>query len=234
MDDESTEVVETAEASTAEVESPTTTETETPAESDSIQEQVEVEAEGAEATTQQPEPEMTKEQAKAFQEQRLKIKKLEERLAQTSNPQPSLKQAVEPSPTSERNVTPEDIEVMKATLRYPEIDPESSKFNPAIERRVAEKWLFAKKTGLAMTVEQAAKEVMSEFDKAVNKAVKSTTEQTAKEVKESVTLKEQSSAIAPTKSSGERTTKADMDTLRQRTREGSNDAFMERLKRIGG
>jgi len=85
-----------------------------------------------------------------------------------------------------------------------------------------------------MTVEQAAKQVLAESDKTVRKTVKAAEEKTAKEVKESVSLKEQSSAIAPTKSAGERTTKADLDALRLKTRLGDPNAAIERLKRIGG
>jgi hypothetical protein len=172
------------------------------------------------------------EQARAFQEQRLKIKQLETELEQRKQSEANLSRVTTPTANEALN-NQQQLDLFKARIKYPQLDPDSSSYDHALDERIAEKWVFSKVTGLGKTISQIAKDVI-EGDRGTKKAVKEAETRTAQAVKESITLKEQVSATAPTKSAGARTTSADVETLRGRTRKGDQVAFLERLRKIEG
>lgn len=225
------------EVETTEVESPTTEEEQTPVSDDQV-EQPDTETESSD---EDDVPEFADEaQAKAFQKQRQEIKRLREELEKRGKTESALSQLNKPQPgvaqdaTTQQRVMQFELEKTKTLMRYPELDPDSDQYDPQVEERFAKEWTFSQVTGTGMSLLDAAKKVLSGTSKEVKKAVKAAKEEAAQETKESITLKERSTAIAPTKSGGNRTTSADIESLRLRTRLGDKNAFVERLARAEG
>lgn len=231
------QAVESEEVETSEVESPTTETEQTPVEEPTEEEQPVEET----ASDEESAPEgYNEEQAKAFQKQRQEIKRLQEELAARDNTESALTQLSKTppgamqDPVTQQRIMQFELEKTKTLMRYPELDPDSDQYDRELEKEFAKEWAFSQLVGTGKGLLDAAKLVTTKKDRKLNKAVKSATEKTAQEVKESITLKERSSAAAPTKPGGARTTSSDLESLRVQTRLGSKDAFAARLAKAEG
>ena len=215
---------------------------------------------------------MTSEQAKAFQAQRLEIKKLKEEKAKKERAGGAFDALKSPT----RQVMPEmpkietfmdaegrvdvvgyqgaiqryqetqtyrvqagqrelrqEMEESVMKMKDPRLDPDSSGYDQNFEARVADRWsrlaLEALNKGQQEpTISQAYGEVVEEGVSPKDK------EQISKEALEKVSEKEQAASTAEVPSSTPRARETKMvsgfEELRQRTKEGDNEALMARIR----
>lgn len=197
---------------------------------------------------------MTPEARKAFQEQRIKIKQLEEeRIARQSNesafsvfrPQPQIEphvsqytdpytgetnwtaynQAQAQQIKAEASQAAEDrIDEYEARQKFPELFADRS-----VEKLIANNWLGYKMEGKNISVSQVAQEVSKLLGRTVSKAEKSGAEKAL----EQVTSKEQASLSASGQTGSRQQISSDESRgLIEATRKGSEDAIAARMSRV--
>lgn len=175
------------------------------------------------------------EQARAFQEQRRKIKELESRVAQYES-------KTTDKPRNEsifRNITSQSSDIQtqvrealseeRAKTLYPQLNEKSEQYDPVFADRVTKMAALSMvENGFALLDEVAKEEAKYYFGKSEAQKVK---QETIKQVKEQITAKEQASLAPNAKAPQPIVANAQRRAeLQQRAREGDDWALAELLK----
>lgn len=123
------------------------------------------------------------------------------------------------------------IEEYDAKKAFPELDPDSKTFDPNFEKAVASQYWFDKQMGKSVSIKGTASELTKWWKKEVQaaEAAGAAAAEVALSEKERASLAAdgQSSKVAESVSATE-----DLESLRQRTRVGDDEAIVKRLKNI--
>lgn len=173
------------------------------------------------------------EQAKAFQRMRQEQKRLKEELAQYKPSQPERKesvfQQVKSTPTDIDQTVEAKIDEIRAKEKYPQLDPDSSEFDPAFEEEVASRYFFDLYRGKQTSLVKIASDLATRRGHG-QPDVKKVQQETIKQVKESLTEKEQAALAATAKVPASSISSSQRDALRLRARQGDDWALAELLK----
>lgn len=183
-------------------------------------------------------PEDKSEQGRAFQEMRHKLKEMERQLAQrpagTEQPTTLLPRINNSSPEVAREVR-QVLSEQKAWDKYPQLNPESDKYDPAFAKRVT-------RMAAMDIVERGEADIYSVAEEEAKlyygrQEVEKVQKETEKKVKEQLTEKEQAALTVTGNPPSKSKEDTDYERIVYLSRHGTEDqkiwARAERLKRAG-